>query len=191
MGPMRNQTQTKQTPMKTSNRSRKTLTGLALALFAAAMALPEANAAPKDTLNAVDVKFVKQEAAAGMGVVKVAELGVKKAESADVKALAEKLVTDHSGANAELKQLAVDKGIDLSAVIEPADAKTFQSLEKVSGAEFDKEFLAAVVSGHKKCVSNFEAESKDAKNNDLKMWVDKMTPVLKNHLARAEELHSR
>jgi len=45
--------------MKTPDRSRKTLTGLALALFAAAMALPEAQALPKDTLNPVDVQFVK------------------------------------------------------------------------------------------------------------------------------------
>jgi putative membrane protein len=87
--------------------------------------------------------------------------------------------------------LAVDKGIDLSAVVDPADAKTFQDLEKVSGAAFDKAFLAAVVSAHKTCVDHFEAESKDAKNSDLKLWVDKMTPTLKSHLARAEELHSR
>jgi hypothetical protein len=40
-------------------------------------------------------------------------------------------------------------------------------------------------------VDHFEAESKDAKNSDLKLWVDKMTPTLKSHLARAEELHSR
>jgi putative membrane protein len=179
------------TPMKTPDRSRKTLTGLALALFAAAMALPEAQALPKDTLNPVDVQFVKHEAAAGLGMVKIAELGVMKVQNADVKAFAEKLVADHSGANAELKQLAVDKGIDLSAVVDPADAKTFQDLEKVSGAAFDKAFLAAVVSAHKTCVDHFEAESKDAKNSDLKMWVDKMTPTLKSHLARAEELHSR
>lgn len=188
---MRNLTQTNQLAVKAAKRSTKNLTGLALALFAAAMALPEANAAPKDTLNPVDVKFVKHEAAAGMGMVQIAELGTKKAENADVKALAEKLLADHTGANGELKQLAVDKGIDLSAVVDPADAKTFQSLEKVSGAEFDKEFLAAVVSAHKTCVDNFEAESKDAKNNDLRMWVNKMTPTLKNHLARAEELYSR
>jgi putative membrane protein len=177
--------------MTTSNRRLKKLTGLALALAAAAMVTSPANALPKDTLNPADVKFVKHEAAAGMAVVKVAELGVKKAGNADVKALAEMLVTDHTGANTELKQLATDKGIDLSAVIDPADAKTFQGLEKVSGAEFDKEFLAAVVAGHKTCVSNFEASSKEANNSDLKMWVDKMIPTLKAHLARAEELHSR
>lgn len=188
---MRNQTPAMKTPMKTTDRSRKTLTGLALALFAAAMALPEAQALPKDTLNPVDVQFVKHEAAAGLGVVKIAELGVMKVQNADVKAFAEKLVADHTGANAELKQLAVDKGIDLSAVVDPADAKTFQDLEKVSGAAFDKAFLAAVVIAHKTCVDHFEAESKDAKNSDLKLWVDKMTPTLKSHLARAEELHSR
>jgi hypothetical protein len=37
---MRNQTSTIETPMKTSNRSKKTITALAMALFVAAVATP-------------------------------------------------------------------------------------------------------------------------------------------------------
>ena len=63
----------------------------------------------------------------------------------------------------ELAKLAAAKGVELSTVIDPDQAKTYQKLEKESGTDFDKEFLATIVSGHKKCVSNFEEASEEAK----------------------------
>lgn len=163
------------------------LTTVTLALCGMMFALPTM-AAEKDTLNAADVKFVKHTAAAGTAEVKLAELGAKKATSADVKAFAETIVADHTKANEELAKLATTKGVEVSAIIDPTDAATFQKLEKASGAEFDKEFIAELTSGHKKCVSNFEAASKDAKDTDLKAWVDKMLPTLKAHLEKAKAL---
>jgi putative membrane protein len=162
-----------------------------LALCAAMLFTANSNAAPKDTLDAADVKFVKTESAAGSAVVKLAELGVQKAERADVKAFAETLVTDHTQANKELSALAVEKGVEVSAVISPKHAEEFQNLEKASKADFDKEFLADIISDHKKCVSNFEEAAKDAKNSDVKTWAEKMLPVLKAHHAKAKELAAK
>jgi len=162
-----------------------------LAICAALIFGSVAQAAEKDTLNMTDVKFVKHEAAAGMAVVKLAELGVQKAENAGVKTFAEKLVTDHTAANTELKALAVTKGIELSSVIDPKEAETFQKLEKSTGADFDKHFLTEVVSGHKKCVSNVEEASTDSKDADVKAFAVKVLPVLKAHLAAAEALSDK
>ena len=145
-------------------------------------------ASDKDTLPASDVKFVKHEAAAGMGVVKVSELGVKKAKNADVKTFAEMLVKDHTGANEQLTALAKTKGVELSSSLDPECAETVQKLEKQSNEEFDKAFLAAIVKGHKKCINNFEDTEKSTKDADLKKWVGTMIPVLKAHLATAEAL---
>ncbi len=163
-----------------------------LALCAALLFASQGMSADKEMLNAADAKFVKHEAAAGMAVVKMAELGAKKGSHADVKALAETLVTDHTAANAELKALAEKKGVEISAVIDPKTAETLQELEKkATGTEFDKAFLSEVVSGHKKCVANFEESSKEAKDAELKVWVDKMLPTLKAHHAKALELEGK
>ena len=168
------------------------LTSTTLALCAAAfMFTTNSMAAEKDTLSASDVKFVKQEAAAGSAVVKIAELGVKKAERADVKAFAEMLVTDHTKGCDDTKALATKKGVELSTVIAPSHAETYQKLEKYSGKEFDKEFLATVVSGHKKCVGNFEDASTGAKDADVKAWANKVLPGLKSHLEKAKELAAK
>ena len=162
-----------------------------LALCAMFMLASHGSAAEKDTLDSSDVKFVKRAAASGMAEVKVAELGVKKAENADVKAFAQMIVTDHTKVNEELKSLAATKGVELSAVIDPKHADTFQKLEKSTGKEFDKELLETMVSSHKKSVSNFEDAAKDAKNADVKVFAEKTLPALKAHLDKAKELASK
>jgi putative membrane protein len=180
-------TKKNQSYMKTKQTTLLTTTTLALCA-AAFMFTTNGMAAPKDTLNAADVKFVKHAAASGTAEVKIADLGVKKAERADVKAFAEMISSDHTKVNAELKELAKTKGVEISAVIAPDHAGTFQKLEKSSGAEFDKEFLSTMVSSHKKGVSNYEAASKDAKDKEVKAFADKTLSALKTHLAKAEEL---
>ena len=155
---------------------------------AALMFSPSSFASEKDTLNAADVKFIKTEAAAGKAEVKISELAVTKADNADIKMLAGVLVTDHTAVNEQLAALATQKGVELSVVISPAHAQSVQKLEKLSGVEFDKEFLVVIIADHKKCISNFETASKDAKDADLRVWVDKTIPALKSHLEKAEAL---
>jgi putative membrane protein len=164
------------------------LSSTTLALCGMLMLTPRGNAAPKDTLDAADVKFVKTESAATSAEMKIAGLGVQKAERPDIKAFAETLVTDHTQALKELTALAVEKGVDVSAVIDPKHAAEFQKLEKASKDDFDKEFLADMISDHKKCVSSFEEAAKAAKNSDVKKWAARMLPTLKAHLAKAQEL---
>jgi len=165
------------------------LSSKTLALCGMFLLATHSMAAEKDTLNATDVEFVKHEAAAGMAIVKIADLGVKKAVRPDVKAFASMIVNDHTTANAELTKLAATKGVELSAVIDPKHAETFQKLEQYSGPDFDKEFLDVAVSGHKKCVSSFEDAAKDSQDSEVKMWAVKMLPALKAHLAQAQELN--
>jgi putative membrane protein len=93
--------------------------------------------------------------------------------------------------NEQLKALAVSKSVDLSAVIDPKDAGTFQDLEKSSGADFDKAYLGEVVSNHKKCIADFEEISKEGKDADVKAFADKTLPALKAHQDKAKELHAK
>lgn len=161
-----------------------------LAMCAAALILtPNTSASEKDTLNAADVKFVKTESAAGMAEVKIATLAVTKAERTDVKALAETLVSDHTTVNAQLAALATQKGIKVSTVLSPEHAETVQKLEKLTGSDFDKEFLSVIISDHKKCISSFQTASTDAKDDDVRTWAGKTLPALKSHLEKAEALH--
>lgn len=176
-------------PMKIRSISR--ISAPALVAFGLVFfALPGMAENDKSSLNSADERFVKREAAAGLEMVKIAGIGVKKSERADIKAFAETIVADHTQANVELTKLAASKGVTLESGQDLKPSKNEMALNKESGVEFDKAFLALIVSGHGECVSNFELAARDSNDHDLKAWAGKMVPALKAHLVRAEELNS-
>jgi predicted outer membrane protein len=164
------------------------LTSAALALCGILLSAPHGLAAEKETLNAFDMRFIKRAAADDTAEVKLAELGVKKASSPDVKALAEMIVADHTAGREDLSKLAAAKGVQISNVVDPKDAATFQKLEQASGAEFDKLFLAEMVKSHKACLSNYEEASTGARDVDVRAFAGEALPVLRSHLKKAREL---
>jgi putative membrane protein len=98
------------------------------------------------------------------------------------------MVTDHGKANEELKALASSKGVELPADLDAKHKSVHAKLAKLSGAEFDKEYVAEMLKGHKKAVSDFEKASKSAKDPELKAFAEKTLPTLRHHLERAQAL---
>lgn len=137
-------------------------------------------------VSAADAAFVKKAAAGGMMEVALAKLGQEKAEHADVKAFAATLEKDHTAANADLKEIAAGKKIVLaeSAAHGPVHAK----LEKLSGAAFDRAFVAAMLDDHVKDVKAFEKAAGSAADADIKAFAAKTLPTLKAHLKQVQEL---
>jgi len=143
-------------------------------------------------LNDADRKFVETVAEGNSAEVALGNLGAQKGSNADVKSFANRMITDHSKANDELKQLAANKGLSALAT-EPnkKDKDEADKLSKESGAKFDKAFMTGMVKGHTEVVSLFEKESKDAKDPDLKAWVDKTLPTIQDHLKMAKEINGK
>lgn len=67
------------------------------------------------SLKRADRRFLSKAADDGHAEVALAQLAVQKAENADVRSYAQKLVTDHEGVNQELMALAQKKGVMLEA----------------------------------------------------------------------------
>ena len=129
-----------------------------------------------------DLAFMNAAAPGGMAEVELGKLAAGKAENAEVKAFAQKMVEDHSKAGEELKQLAAQKKVSLPPDLMPAHKQLMEKLSKLSGAEFDKEYVKAMVADHNKDVTAFESASKTAGDTDLKAFATKTLPTLKMHL---------
>src|SRR4051812_49619891 len=84
-----------------------------------------------------DSKFITEAAMGGMAEVKLGQLAVDKATSADVKQFAQRMVDDHSKANQELTELASSKSVTLPSDIGPKNQASMEKLSKLSGADFD------------------------------------------------------
>ncbi|MDQ3634988.1 MAG: DUF4142 domain-containing protein [Acidobacteriota bacterium] len=121
-------------------------------------------------------------AAGNMAEVELGKLAVEKAENPEVKAFGQKMIDDHSKAFEELKKVAELKKTPLPPDILPTQKEAKEKLSKLSGAEFDKEYVKTMVEVHKKDVTAFEAATKTVGDADVKAFAEKTLPTLKMHL---------
>jgi putative membrane protein len=154
---------------------------------AVAQSTPARGVAPKHDDNA----FVTNVAMDGMAEVELGRLAAQKAKNPDVKRFAQRMVTDHSKANAELKQLASKLGITIPAAATDAQKAEHDRLAKLSGAEFDREYMSLMTAGHDKAVSAFEDEAANGSVTDIKQWSAKILPTLKEHQALAKDIAAK
>lgn len=138
-----------------------------------------------------DREFMEKAARLGHAEVAASKLAVTKASSQAVKDFAKQMVQDHTKAGKELQALASKKGVKLPASPDRGHEKDLKELEKLSGAEFDREYMAkAGVKDHDRTVDLFRDAKEDTKDPDVKAFIDKTLPVLQKHHQMAKTLHA-
>jgi putative membrane protein len=125
-------------------------------------------------LSDKDKSFMKEAAKGGMMEVDMGKMAQQKGKSPDVKKIGGRMVADHSKANAELMAIAKKKGVDLS--------KEKAKMEHLNDANFDKEYVNAMVKDHEKDLTEFQAEAKNGTDADVKAFASKTSGVIKKHL---------
>ena len=136
-----------------------------------------------------DRKFIENAAESGMFEVQVGQVAASKASDPQVKSFAGMLVDQHTAANNELVKIANAKGVELPAAPDHGQRRDIDKLGKRNGADFDEHFVKEVgVKSHEKTIKMFEKASKDVKDPELKAFIDKTLPALREHLAAAQKL---
>jgi putative membrane protein len=135
--------------------------------------------------------FVMKAAQGGMAEVQLGQLAKEKASSADVKSFADRMVTDHTKANDELKQIAGQKNITLPTQMDARSQATYDRLSKLSGAEFDRAYMKDMVQDHRMDVNEFRKEAQSGSDPDVKAFAAKTLPTLQEHLQQAQSTESK
>ena len=146
------------------------------------------------TLSAMtteDKEFVVKAGMGGLYAVQAGNLALQNASSPDVRSFAQRMVTDHAKANAELAQLATAKGLALATELAGDHEMAVEHLKTLSGAEFDKAFMEHMVSDHASDVAEFEKASTSATDADLKAWAGRTLPTLREHERLAKAVAGR
>src|ERR1051325_3579900 len=122
-----------------------------------------------------DANFVSRAMAGGEEEVENGKMALSRAQSAEVKTVASRMVQDHTKANGELLALAKKKGIAVTTGTIKA--------QQLNANGFDKAYLKMLEQGHKMIIAEFEREAKNGGDPDLKAWATKTLPTLREHLA--------
>ena len=129
-----------------------------------------------------------EAASGGVAEVKLSELAKNRASDAKVKDFANQMITDHTQANDELKPIADSNKIAWPDRLEGDSETAYKQLTKVSGPNFDEEYIKVMVKDHDKTVRDFEDALHKVKDATIKNYINKILPVLRQHQQHAHEL---
>lgn len=139
--------------------------------------------------------FVDNAAAGGIAEIETSKLALEKSASADVKIFAEKMISDHTKANEELKALAKKHDIEVpddTTLVKKAKEKILDLRDE----SFDAAYANNQVKAHEETIALFKKEAetvtddKKAGNTELKAFAQKMLPDLEHHLEGAKKLQA-
>ena len=140
----------------------------------------------KSKLPSGEERFMKEAASGGLMEVELGKVAAEKGSHQRVKDFGKRMQADHSKANEQLKKIAAKKGVDLPTEPSGEHKSTMDKLTKLSGAEFDREYMDAMVEDHKEDIEKFQTQADKGKDPDVKKFASDSLPVLKKHLELAQ-----
>lgn len=124
-------------------------------------------------LATADRDFILNAAQCGLAKVKLGELASQRGRRADIKEFGRLMVQEHTAMNVELAALAMQKGVRLPASLDAKHQALVDQLSALTGDEFDKAYLAAMLNEHQHSAQGVKAEPVATKDADIKSFADK------------------
>ncbi|QJX46953.1 DUF4142 domain-containing protein [Hymenobacter taeanensis] len=135
-----------------------------------------------------DSEFMAKAASGGMLEVQLGQAVAAKATTAEAREFANKMVEDHTKANAELKALAAKKNITLPTTLGDDHQKVMKDVTEEQGVAMDKEYLKEMTKDHQEDVNEFTEASVKASDPEIKAFAAKQVPILQHHLEMAQKM---
>ena len=165
------------------------MSNIVVRLAAAAAALSLAHVAVAADLSHKDEKYMIKTAHGLISEVALGEMAQKNAADERVKQFGKRMVDDHGKELANLKQLASQKKVTLPDAMDPGQKKEFDKLGKLSGKDFDKEYVNYEAKDHKQDVEDQGKEMKATSDPDLKKFATASYDTVSRHKESIDELH--
>jgi putative membrane protein len=135
-----------------------------------------------------DQQFVDFAAQTDMMEAHLGQVAAEQAASQNVKDFAQMLVTDHTNDYNQLTAAAGKASLTVPKGLDAAHDKMIAPLAKMKGAAFDRRFAQEMVTGHQKAIAEYQRESQNGQNADLKAYATQALPTLEKHLQAARDL---
>ena len=162
----------------------------ATALISVAFGVPTYAAGPNDAQIAAIV------VAANQVDINAGELAKAKASNKEVKAFAQRMITDHTGVNKSAVELVTKLKVkpeenETSKSLKSGGADTIKRLKGLKGKEFDKAYVDNEVTYHQTVLDALDNTLiPNASNDELKALLVKVRPAFVAHLEHAKQIQA-
>ena len=120
----------------------------------------------------------------------LAELAVRRATSPEVKEFAISVMTDHSIAMDELREMGAKIGVVVPEEMSPGHRKHFVRITKKNGLQFDHAFCDFMYLNNTVALKKFEGIAQDGNSEVLRNWAWGKLGIVKRHIAMAQAIET-
>jgi putative membrane protein len=138
-----------------------------------------------------DRNFARAAVPGGLSEVELGRLAEQQAQSPEIRAFGQRMVSDHSNANTQLTRLAGQAGIPLPNTPDAEGQSMREQLKKLHGPTFDLTYIRGQISDHQRAVQLFEYEIGAGQDEALKGFASQALPILMQHLAMAQNVNAQ
>ena len=135
-----------------------------------------------------DQAYVQNAAASDMFEIETSKLALNQATSPALKTYAKMMIDEHTKSSNELKPAAQAAGIPVPATLPAEMQGKLDALRGLSGANFDKRYLADQRAGHQDPLAKVNGYLAAAPAGPLKDHASKVTCVVQKHLNSLEKI---
>jgi putative membrane protein len=133
-----------------------------------------------------DEMFIKDAMQGDLAEVNMGKLAQEKAQSQGVKDFGKMLEQDHGEHAQKVQSKAQELGVTAPQHPNATQKSMHDRLSKLSSAQFDEQFVKAMITDHKKDIAEYEKEAKS--KSPLSDFAKETLPTLEHHLQTAETL---
>lgn len=135
-----------------------------------------------------DKTFLKDAAGDNLGEVKEAQLALKTTKNPEIRAFAQKMITDHKALYAGMKPVAAKAGVTLPTSPSLSADASYLKLKVLSGETFDKEYVKGQVSDHHDDTTKAKEEFDTTQNPMMKKLAEHAGNVMEGHTKMIDAL---
>jgi len=136
----------------------------------------------------MDKHFVSEALKGGMAEVELGQLAQEKASSEDVKAFGKKMVEDHSRLGDQMKEVATQVGVKPPSSPTIMEQMEIKKLKGLDGAQFEQEYIKAMVKDHEGDLKDFKNEAANGKSAVVKEAANHGVDVVSGHLTMIQAI---
>lgn len=138
--------------------------------------------------NDSDVLAMEVMSMSNLTEITTSQLALQKSSNPAIRAFAQQMITEHTKAQAELSNLAAQKGIRITDKPGADQRLQYNRLTTLSGAAFDAAYKNVQVNGHAMTLALIQTYRSVGKDPQGLALAAKMQPVVARHLEEAKAL---
>lgn len=134
--------------------------------------------------------FLEEAAISGLIKLEMGKVGQQKASLKSIKDFSAKIVKDQVEANAQLRQLALKRGIYLPAELSDVERDHVNDIKRAMNKDFDNYYINMMVEDHMSDISLFKGAANSA-DTALSALAEEVLPVLQKNYEESRDISNQ